>query len=493
VAATAINGSPLFGLQRPAHRDDSRLVVVSNRAPVRVVTQEGAQRLEPTVGGVGATFMRLLERQGGLWLAWSGSKGPVKPLMLPADNPRFAMVFPPLTEHEIAQYYYGTCNCLLWPLMHFMTQHCRFDSTHWNCYRNVNASFAAFAASQCNPSDRVWIQDFHLALVPDMLRRRRPTLPIGLFWHVPFPPPSVFGILPWRQEFIEGMLGADVIGFHTAAYADHFLQCCDELCGLAVNRERRLVSFKGREIKVDAFPLGVPAEYFAQLGQSLRVQARARKIRASLNVPYLILGVDRLDYTKGLLERLAGFERFLEVSPEFRGRATLLQIAVPSRSAMPEYAQLKRQFDEAVGKILGRFSTAGWSPVRYLYDQLDTEELAAYYQAADVALITPLRDGMNLVAKEYVASRGAHDGALVLSEFAGAAQELREALLVNPYDADALAANLRHALTMDSNERSARMRALRERVFANDLDTWAQRFLGAMQRHSCSRYAAAAD
>jgi trehalose 6-phosphate synthase/phosphatase len=477
-----------------AENEGSRLLVLSNRAPIRVITEGRQRRIEPTVGGVGATFLRLLERYGGMWIAWSGSKSAPAPLRMPPDDPRFSMVFPPLTERDISFYYYGMCNRGLWPLMHLMPQNCHFRSQHWSTYKSVNELFAETTSTYASDRDRVWIQDFHLALAPAMLRKRRPTLPIGLFWHTPFPPESFFRIFPWRRELLEGMLGSDLIGFHTTGYADHFVDCCARICGLDVDRAEGLVSFQGRSVRVRAFPLGIPADYFAQLAESRRVQARVRRIRAALGSPIIILGVDRLDYTKGILERVEGFERFLELNPAYHKRVAFVQIAVPSRTKVDDYARLKRQLDELVGRVVGRFSSAGWVPIRYLYTQFGAEELVSYYQAADVALLTPLRDGMNLVAKEYIASRNTDHGVLILSEFAGAAEELKEALLVNPYDMDAIASRLKQALTMEEAERRIRMSALRARVHGNNLDRWSRNFLGALEQHNTpGRYVADID
>ncbi len=464
-----------------------RLIVISNRAPIRLVHEHGRERIEPTVGGVGSTFLRLLEHHGGLWVAWSG--GPKTParLRLPSEAPRFALVFAPLTERDISNYYYGMCNRGLWPLMHYMISNCHFSAAFWNQYQNVNRTFANLAAAEALPDDLVWVQDFHLGLVPRMLRERRPGLPIGIFWHVPFPPEQLFRILPWRGELLSGMLGADLIGFHTHAYVEHFLDCCERLMGLNVDRAAGEVSVDGRRVRVGAFPLGIPADYFAALARSERVQERAERIRRALRSPIVVLGVDRLDYTKGIIERLAGFERFLENNPAYHRRVALVLIAVPSRTKVADYALLKRQLDEQVGRVVGRFSSEGWVPIRYLYTQFNAEELVAYYQAADIALLTPLRDGMNLVAKEFVASHLNDDAVLILSEFAGAAEELTEALLVNPYDIDALARRLRQAIEMDPAEKAARLRAMRAKINANDLQYWSARFLDVLGESAPAR------
>ncbi len=476
------------------HRQGGRLLVLSNRAPIRIVSERGRRRIEPTVGGVGATFLRLLERYGGVWIAWSGSKTAPPPLRMPPDAPCFSMVFAPLSERDISFYYHGMCNRGLWPLMHLMPQNCHFRTPHWNTYKAVNALFAEVTSTNARGDDRVWIQDFHLALVPSMLRKSRPALPIGIFWHVPFPPESILRIFPWRRELLEGMLGADLIGFHTPGYAEHFVDCCARICDIPVDRRAGLVSWQGRTVRVASFPLGIPADYFAGLAQSERVQARVRRLKAALGAPIMVLGVDRLDYTKGILERVEGFERFLELNPAYHKRVALVQIAVPSRTKVEDYARLKRQLDELVGRVVGRFSSEGWVPIRYLYTQFGAEELVSYYHAADVALLTPLRDGMNLVAKEYIASRNDDRGALILSEFAGAAEELKEALLINPYDVDAIAGALKQAVTMSEEERRSRMALLRARVHRNDLDAWSHSFLGALERQNAlSHYASAPD
>jgi trehalose-6-phosphate synthase len=313
--------------------------------------------------------------------------------------------------------------------------------------------------------------------MPAMLRERLTSLPIGLFWHVPWPPEQVFKVFPWSHELLSGMLGSNLIGFHTPTYVQHFLDCCERMMGLTVDRETGVVAHDSTTTQVGAFPLGIPVEFFREIAMNEVVRARSRRIRRMARVPTVILGVDRLDYTKGIIERLLGFERFLELNPQYRRTVTLVLIAVPSRTKVADYALLKRQVDEVVGRVVGRFSSDGWVPVRYLYTQLEPRELVAYYQAADIALLTPLRDGMNLVAKEYIASQTSDSAVLILSEFAGAAEELTEALLVNPYDIDQIAARLKQAMEMPIKEKRRRLLDLQRGIEGNNLEHWSNRFL----------------
>jgi trehalose 6-phosphate synthase/phosphatase len=457
-----------------------RLLVMSNRAPIKLIHENGEERIEPTVGGVGTTFLRLLERHGGLWIAWSGAKNHSARMMLPPASPCFAMVFAKLTERDISSYYWGMCNRGLWPLMHFMTPNCHFDAAQWKSYCHVNRVFAAAAHAERTLYDIAWVQDFHLALVPNLLRELEPERPIGLFWHVPWPPEQIFRVFPWRQELLAGMLGSDLIGFHTGTYLKHFLDGCERICGAEVDHAAGTVSHQGRVTRTGVFPLGIPADYFRELSATPVVREHARRIRRVLRTPTVVLGVDRLDYTKGVIERLLGFERFLELNQHYRGKVTLVLIAVPSRTKVAEYAALKRELDETVGRVVGRFSLEGYAPIRYLYTQFDAAELVAYYQAADIALLTPLRDGMNLVAKEFVASQLGDSAVLILSEFAGAAEELTDALLVNPYSIDQIAASLKDAVEMPLEEKRQRLVRLRERIEDNDLDSWSDKFLSAL-------------
>ncbi|MHB8384124.1 MAG: alpha,alpha-trehalose-phosphate synthase (UDP-forming) [Candidatus Binataceae bacterium] len=459
-----------------------RLIVVSNRAPVKLITRGDATRVETTVGGVATAFVQLLEKFGGLWIAWSGTTEDFSPLKLPQDNPRFSMILKGLTEAETTQYYWGMCNRGLWPLMHQMTANCRFNSRDWVAYRAVNQSFADQCLAQARAGDTIWIQDFHLVLMPKMVRRQAPHLPIGVFWHVPFPPEEVLSRFPWRDELLEGMLGADLIGFQTDEHRSAFLECCQNLPGAEVDHEHGIIVHRGRTVRVGAFPIGAPLESFQRFAADPHTARRVRQIRRGVYVEKLILGVDRLDYTKGLLERLMAFERFLERHPRYEGRVTMLQIAVPSRTRVPEYMMLRRQLEQRVARIVARFFHDGWFPVRYLYKAYPPQTVAAYYRAADVAMVTPLRDGMNLVAKEYVASRVDGDGVLVLSNQAGASDELKEALIVDPTNIEELAAALKRGIEMEPDERRSRMRMLRARIATNTLTDWADGFLTALHQ-----------
>jgi len=327
------------------------------------------------------------------------------------------------------------------------------------------------------PGSVVWVNDFHLCLVPGLLRSAGVPLPTGLFWHIPFPPPSLFGICPWRTELLGGLLGADLIGFQTALDARNFLDCVRHFLGLPVTDDPTGITLPERKVRVVALPVGIDAGRLRAQATDPATRAHARQLREAFAAEVVLLGVDRLDYTKGIPERLLGFERFLERHPDWRRRVSLVQITVPSPFRVPGFREMKRTLDETVGRIIGRFSFEGRSPLVYIYTAFDHERLVAYYVSADVALVTPLRDGMNLVAKEYVACHADGDGALVLSEFAGAAAELREAFLVNPYDPEAIQREISIALILPPEERRRRMRALAAKVAERDVYWWASSFL----------------
>lgn len=453
------------------------LVIISNRAPYQLKRQHGRLLCQKNVGGLVSVLDEMMCRTGGVWVAWGEKEDVPTRIGIPLDKPRYSLRLIRLTEQEIQNYYHGFSNRILWPLSHYFLDRCRFRNEYWSAYQAVNEKFAQAFMEGPSDHDPVWIHDFHLTLLPDLLRKERPNLSIGFFWHIPFPASPVFRVLPWCEEILRGLLGSDLIGFHLPLHAEHFLQCVEDVLKIPVDRESGSIQYDGRIIKVNAFPVGIDFRKWDDLAYSAPVREKARQIREEMGIKHVLLGVDRLDYTKGILERLLAYERFLEKYPEFHRQVCLIQIAVPSRTRVDEYRSLRREIDEMIGRITGRFSTRKWIPLRYLYRGFPIEELVAYYLAADVALITPLRDGMNLVAKEYAASRVEGDGVLILSEFTGAAATLTEAILVNPYNVEGLADTIRLSLSMPAEEKKRRMRFLRQQVKERDVYWWCASFL----------------
>jgi trehalose 6-phosphate synthase/phosphatase len=454
-----------------------RLVVVSNRLPLTVERRRRAFEFRRSSGGLVAALDPVLTARGGVWIGWPGieqEEGAPAPTLPHTDAVRYRAV--PLTGRDVSQYYGGFANRTLWPLFHYFVARTQIDAVTWRAYEAVNERFAEAAAAESDDEALVWVHDYQLLRVPAHLRQRAPGRRIALFLHIPFPAYDVFRILPWSRSLMRGILAADLVGVHVPNYAEHVLTCAQRLLGCEVDRAAGLVQFEGREVAVQPHPIGISAGLVEELAR------RAAPRRDGPAAPQEIIGLDRLDYTKGIHERLLALERLLERHPSHRGRIVFTQVVVPSRERVAEYQALKRSLDETVGRINGRFSDHGWSPIRYLFRHLEPEELAAFYRNADVALVTPLRDGMNLVAKEYAAAQVDERGVLVLSEMAGAADELQEALIVNPFDIDAVAESLHRALTMPADERRARMSALRDRVRQNTVDRWVERFLAAAEQ-----------
>jgi trehalose 6-phosphate synthase len=455
---------PLDAVPSPrTARPRSRLVVVSNRTPA----PPSASR-ERNVGGLVSALEPALQAHEGLWLGWSGQEvdGPAA-LTLDDDEPERARFdLPPVWRKR---FYTGFCNRSLWPLLHGFPGRVRYADDEWHAYVEVNEIYARFAAELAEDDGTIWIHDYHLFLAAGALRRRGHVGPIGLFLHVPFPPIDVFETLPWHDEVLSAMRDFDLIGLHTQQWADNLR------AALAVQdaRDRSIVR---RVPDIAVLPIGIDVANFTPTGAPLDREVAG--LDASLGERRLVLGVDRLDYAKGIPERLVAFERLLERYPAWRGKVSFIQISVPSRADVPEYAELRHQVENLVGRINGRFGEAAWVPVRYLYRSYDHRVLAQLYRAADVALVTPLRDGLNLVAKEFVAAQDpAEPGVLVLSRFAGAAAELADAVLTNPYHADGLAADLDRALQMPLEERRRRHARMFEVISASSPQQWAAHFL----------------
>ena len=459
----------------------SRLILVSNRLPVTLAYGPKGLRVERSVGGV-ATGLRLQhEQSGGLWIGWPGpiEADPATRGELESRLAELGIVPVHLTEREVRRYYEGYANGVLWPLFHYLTGLVPVRARGWEDYVAANRHFARTVIEQYRPGDLIWVHDYQLMLVPGMIRRELPDARIGYFLHIPFPSSELFATLANREDLLEGVCGADLIGFHTASYRRHFESTLERLLGLAAENEA--VQYEGRHVRLGVFAMGVDARALSDRADQPDVAARAASLRAD-SPGKLLVGIDRLDYTKGIPRRLLAFETLLARRPEWHGRVRLLQVAVPSRTGLRSYRRFREEVDALVGHINGTFGTPHWVPVHYLYRSVPEAQLLAFYRAADVLLVTPVRDGMNLVAKEFVATRTDDDGVLVLSEFAGAAAELHEALLVNPYDLNATADAYHRALTMEPDERRERMRELRERVCDRDVQEWVASFLTALKQ-----------
>ena len=466
----------------PERAGPGRLLIVSNRLPVTCRTGEDGAELRPSGGGL-ATGLWAPHRAGeGLWIGWPGSSADLDP----ADAARIReqldaqrLIPVDLSAEEIKLYYESYANGVLWPLFHYLFSRLPLEVHDFPVYEAVNERFAEITAKAWRPGDSIWVHDYQLLLVPGMLRRRLPDARIGFFLHIPFPSSEVFRALPNRERILTGMLGADLVGFHTAAYARHFAASVLRVLGVASTVDR--LRFEGREVHIGVFPMGVDAAAFEATAVERRVVDETLVLRGEPETQ-LLLGIDRLDYTKGIPRRLLAYERLLADHPELRGKVRFVQVAVPSRQDVGAYQEFRREAEELIGRIQGAFATPQWVPVHWMYRNLSREEVVALYRAADVLLVTPLRDGMNLVAKEFVASRLDEDGVLVLSEFAGAASELAGAISVNPYDVEGSARAYLRALTMPRDERRERMRTLRRRVCRYDVHHWADDFRAALEQ-----------
>lgn len=457
---------------------NGRLLIVSNRLPVTIQASGGHARVETSTGGL-ATGLRGPHEQGeGFWFGWPGSLAGLKSnaraeALAALAERRFVPI--ELTQEQIDGYYAKFSNGVLWPVCHYMLDRLPLETPDWTVYRAVNERFADTIAAAFRPGDVIWVHDFHLMLLPALLRRLLPTARIGFFLHIPFPSSEVFRTLPWRSELLRGLLGADLVGFHTLSYLRHFAASLLRLLGLEVEVDRVLVD--GREVRLTALPMGIDVAHFEGLAADPSLLAEAAQLRAARGAGRMILGIDRLDYTKGIPRRLLAFERLLERRDPAAPPVQLVQVAVTSRGEVGEYRSFKRQVDELVGRINGRFGTPGHTPIRYMNRGLDSRGVAALYRAADVMLVTPLRDGLNLVAKEFVATRTDGDGVLVLSEFAGVAAELGDAVPYNPYDLDGCVAAIERALAMPEPERRHRMAMMREAITRHDVHGWVRTFL----------------
>lgn len=445
------------------------IVIVSNRLPV---TRSGA-KWQTSVGGLVTALMPIAGASGGKWIGWLGGSG-VPPR--PFEHEGVALRPVPLSSAEINTYYHGYCNRTLWPLFHDAIRTPEFEGSWWRPFVEVNRRFARAAARACGRGERVWVHDYHLMLVPAMLRAMRPDLRIGFFLHIPFPPEELFLWLPQRRELLQGVLGSDVVGFQTHDMAQNFSRLARRLT--SAEGTDRLLEYEGRSVVCADYPISIDFDWFNDRASDPEVKRQAGIIRQRLGSRrQMLLSVDRLDYTKGIDARLKAFEKLLDDGRLSVDDCVLVQICAPSREDVREYARMRMQIDEMVGSINGSHSEPGRVAVHYFRRTFSREEIVPYYVAADAILVTPLRDGMNLVAKEYIACRSENDGALVLSEFAGAAVQLRQALLVNPRDVEGTAQAIEMSLRMKQSDARFRMAVLRSMVRRHDVHDWARLFL----------------
>jgi trehalose 6-phosphate synthase/phosphatase len=458
-----------------------RVLIVANRLPITVRVSEAGVEVQRSSGGLATGLLRPHEESGGLWIGWSGSSEVLTESQQAELDHQLAgmrLVAVPLSANQITRYYEGFSNGVLWPLFHYLLDQVPLHVRDWEAYVEANDRFADVVAQQYQPGDLIWVHDYQLLLLPGLLRQRLPDARIGFFLHIPFPSEELFRTLPERDRLLRGLLGADLVGFHTPTYLRHFAASLTQILGLTVEIDR--VQLTDREVRLGVFPMGIDAQTFIALAEDPAVQAEAQSLRGDGTVK-LLVGVDRLDYTKGIPRRLLSYEKMLQTHPDLRGRVRLVQVAVPSRTGVGAYQEFRSLVDGLVGRINGDFATPSWVPVHYIFRGLSDRELVALYRAADVMLVTPLRDGMNLVAKEFVASRTDGDGVLVLSEFAGASWELPEAIQVNPYDVEGTAESCYRALMMGAEERRTRLEPLRARVQTYDVHRWAATFLEQLE------------
>src|SRR6266702_3199224 len=464
----------------------SRLILVSNRLPFALEPAgKGQWRVTHSPGGLVSALGPVLRGRGGTWIGWPGVAGeiPEAPFSKATRGVGYKVVPVALSEAERDVFYFGYSNEIIWPLFHDLQNFCNFEPAFWQTYKAVNERYAEAIARHCRPGDFIWVHDYHLMYVAQALRERGVHAALTFFLHIPFPSFDIFAKLPQQQRLLRALLQFDLLGFQTRRDLRNFLQCVRRVifdAKVVSRRELQLIRFEKREIRVGHFPIGIDFDSFEHGAKSETVEQRAQRLRVTFPGCQLILGSDRLDYSKGIPERLRAFRTALERHPELRGRVILIQIVVPSRVEIPRYHEFKQRIDRLVGDINGRFSTSTWLPVQYHFRCLDRDDLLAHYRGCDIAFVTPLKDGMNLVAKEYCACRIEEDGVLILSQFAGAAEQLKSgALLVNPYDVEQMADTILQAFRMNQAERSARMKRMRRVVRKENVFWWVDSFLKA--------------
>lgn len=458
-----------------------KTIIVSNRLPVKVLRKSNDLQFAQSEGGLATGLSTVFESGDSKWIGWPGlytkNESEKKTICKKLVKENMLPVF--LTETEIRDYYEGFSNGTLWPNFHYFTEFAVYKQDLWESYLKVNQKFAKEVIKIAEPGDTIWVHDYQLLLVPELIRKKLPGVSIGFFQHIPFPSYEIFRLLPWREELMRGMLGADLIGFHTYDDMRHFLSAASRIVG--INSSHGQLELKGRRITVDSFPMGIDYEKYSGVAKSPETKNKMTMFRASLGSQKLMLSIDRLDYSKGIKQRLHAFEMFLEKYPEYRQKVSLLMVVVPSRDQVEKYKELKEEIDEMVGRINGSYARISWTPIHYFYRSFPLESLSAFYCLADVALVTPMRDGMNLVCKEFIASKLDKKGVLILSEMAGASKELSDALLINPNDVNAIVQAMHQALTMPVTEQIKRNTIMQRSLKRYTIHHWVSLFMERLE------------
>lgn len=459
-----------------------RLLVIANRLPFNTTRKSGKIHFRPSPGGLAAGLSSLPKSCDRVWIGWPGIPSEklsgqdkeqiCKRLVAENCHPVF------LSRRQMERYYQGFCNKTIWPLFHYFPRRTAYETNFWKTYKQVNESFCDEVMKIAGPDDRIWVHDYQLMLLPQLLQERLLYSEIGFFLHIPWPSFEVFRLMPWREEILHGLLGADLIGFHTYDYVRHFLSSVTRIIGL--ERTFSNISIDNRVVKVDAFPMGIEYEKYSRAIEDPDVAKEANKIRKRVGERKIILSVDRLDYSKGIIERIEAFDLFLSRNPQYRGKVTLIMVAVPTRTGVEDYRALRNRLEQLVGRINGEYGTMGYIPVWYLYRSLPFKELTALYNVSDVALVTPLIDGMNLIAKEFIAAKTDKAGVLIISEMTGAARELGEALVVNSCNKEDIVKAIQKALEMPLLEQIERNKIMQERLRRYNVSRWSEEFLYAL-------------
>lgn len=453
-----------------------RIIIVSNRLPIKIAANEGTLNYNTSEGGLATGLGSIYKHGNNVWIGWPGAQveeNEKAKVTQDLSEQNLCPVF--LTQQEINDFYEGFSNETLWPLFHYFPTYTTYSPQYWNAYKQVNQKFADAIIKTATKDDIIWVHDYQLMLVSEMVRKEIPDISIGFFQHIPFPSYEIFRLIPWRRELLNGLLGADVIGFHTYDDVRHFISAVNRING--VNNISNELRVDNRAVVVDAFPISIDYKKYRSLAEDANTKRNERKLKQLINHNRLIISIDRLDYSKGIILRLEAYQLFLEKHPELRGKVAMIQLVVPSRDSVPKYKELKEEMNRMVSEINGRFSTLGWQPIQHFYRSFPIHLLSALYKAADVALVTPLRDGMNLVSKEFIASKTDQKGVLILSEMAGAARELSESIIINPNDIWDFSEKIYQALNMPEEEQKRRMSAMQQTVSQFDIFTWVKNFM----------------